>query len=456
MRNPEQGTGILLRSSRVALKQSESPEPRAQGHDATTAARRAADHVRETAPFVRAAFDITRDLVVICDPYGRIILINRAMEQFTGLDCLGVLPGVWSAYGEMFHLDGGPVADTTAPMARALRGETVRNAEMVLVGVSGRRRTTTVDSEPLFDAAGELLGAIVVWHDITDRRHAEDGLAFHEHHNPLTGLPNRALLVMLVEDALVRQQSLRGSTAVLAINVDHFADIATRLGDHSGDYSGNSLTVEVARLLNASLRRSSGSRPLDMLAHIGGDHFIALCEDVADVGAAKMIARRIAGALGAPMSISGEELSVTACIGITVTRDPRRDAEPLIREAEAAMRQAERRGAGRHETFTGEIGSQRRVRIASESSLRQALATSEFYVEYQPKIRLSTDRTVGVEALLRWMHPERGLISPWTSSRSPRSRGSSCRSVPGCSSRCAAMPCGGAQRCPAVTHSWSR
>ena len=112
------------------------------------------------------------------------------------------------------------------------------------------------------------------------------------------------------------------------------------------------------------------------------------------------------------MAIAGEKLSVTACIGITMTRDPGRDAESLIREAEAAMRQAEQRGPGRHEMFTGEIHAQRMVRIANEMSLRMALAKGEFYVEYQPKVSLVNDRTVGVEALLRWMHPERGLISP--------------------------------------------
>jgi EAL domain-containing protein (putative c-di-GMP-specific phosphodiesterase class I)/ActR/RegA family two-component response regulator len=125
-----------------------------------------------------------------------------------------------------------------------------------------------------------------------------------------------------------------------------------------------------------------------------------------------MIARRIAGALVAPMTIASEELSVTACVGITLTRDPGRDAEPLVREAEAAMQRAQRRGAGRHEMFTGEMHAQRLVRIANESSLRQALVRGEFYVEYQPKVSLVTDRTSGVEALLRWMHPERGLISP--------------------------------------------
>ena len=362
--------------------------------------------------FVRAAFDITRDLVAICDPYGRITLINHAMEQFTGIDAGAPLPGPWSSYGEMSHVDGSAIADGTDPMARALRGETTRDVELALVGRSGQRRTMTVDSEPLFDASGELIGAIVVWHDITDRRRAEDRLVFQASHNPLTGRPNRALFVTVIQDGLTRAQSLRGSTAVLAINIDHFADIATRLGDRSGDHSGDTFLIEVARRLEASLRRVSGSRPLDTLAHVGGDHFIVLCEDVADVNAAKMIARRIAASLGAPLSISGEELSVTACVGITVTRDARRDPEPLIREAETAMHRAEQRGAGRHEVFSGEMRSQRLVRIANESSLRQALARGEFYVDYQPKMSLATDRTVGVEALLRWMHPERGLISP--------------------------------------------
>ena len=209
-----------------------------------------------------------------------------------------------------------------------------------------------------------------------------------------------------------RIPSVRGWTAVLAVNIDHFADIATRLGDRSGDHSGDSFVAEVARRLELSLRRRDGSRPMDTLAHTGGDHFLVLCEDVADASAAKMIARRIAGALVAPLSIAGEELSVTACIGITLTREPGRDAEPLIREAEAAMQRAQRRGAGRHEMFTGEMHAQRLVRIANELSLRQALVRGEFYVEYQPKVSLVTDRTVGVEALLRWMHPERGLISP--------------------------------------------
>jgi diguanylate cyclase (GGDEF)-like protein/PAS domain S-box-containing protein len=393
------------------MKAWDGPERQAASRE-TTNAPLARNVVFDNAPFVRATFDTMQDLVVVCDPYGRVVLINGAMATFTGIDARGMLPEPWSAYGAMFHPDGEPFTDAMSPMGRALRGETVRGVELIMVGITGRRRTMLVDGVPLLDVAGQLLGATVVWHDITDRRHAEDQLAFHSYHDLLTGLPNRALFITVIQSGLARAKSLRGSTAVLAINIDHFADIATRIGDRAGDHSGDPFLLEVAKRLEGSLRRTSTSRPLDTLAHIGGDHFLVLCEDVADANAARMIARRIAGALGAPMAIGGEDLSVTACVGITLTRDAIRDAEPLIREAEAAMRQAEQRGAGRHEMFTGEMRAQRMVRIANESSLRMALAKDEFYVEYQPKISLVTDRTVGVEALLRWMHPERGLISP--------------------------------------------
>ena len=368
--------------------------------------------LQEGVQFVRAVFGNIRDLVAICDPYGRVTLVNHAMEVFAGLDTSSSPPELWSACGSMLDPDGTPIGDGLGPMSRALRGEIVRDLELVMVAKSGQRRLMTIDGEPLFDEVGGLLGAIVVWHDITDRSHAEDQLRFHAQHDALTGLPNRSLFLTLVKDGLAKALTVRGSTVILAINIDHFADIATRLGDRSGNHSGDAFVIEVARRLEASLRRRTGTRPLDTLAHIGGDHFLVLCEDVADASAARMIARRVAAALGSPLSMAGEQLSVTACIGITMTRDSGCDAEPLVREAERAMHGAEQRGPGRHELFSGEMRAERLVRIANELSLRDALLKGQFYVEYQPKISLVTDRTVGVEALLRWMHPERGLIPP--------------------------------------------
>jgi diguanylate cyclase (GGDEF)-like protein/PAS domain S-box-containing protein len=361
---------------------------------------------------LRAAMDGVRDLVVICDPHGTITLVNRAMEIFAGIESGAILPEPWSAYGAMLHPDGESFSPGTDPMHRSLRGESVGDEEIVFIGASGQRRNMTVDGHPLLDQAGAIAGAIVVCRDITDRRHAEDELVFDSHHDSLTGLPNRRLFIKLIERALARSHLARGSTAVLAINIDHFGDISTRIGDRSGDHSGEPFLIEIARRVGSSLRRTSSGRAPDTLAHIGGDHFLVLCENVAGAGAAALIARRISAALGSPLSMGGEALSVTACIGMTLTRDPSRDAEPLIREGEAAMRQAEQRGPGQHAMFSGEFHAERIVRIANESSLRVALERGEFYVEYQPKISLVTDRTVGVEALLRWMHPQRGLVGP--------------------------------------------
>ena len=356
--------------------------------------------------------DGVRDLVVICDPHGGVRFINRAMERFTGIEASEIVQEQWSACGAMHRPDGEAFSARTDPMSRTLRGETVRDEEILFIGVSGHRRAMTVDGEQLTNRAGVVVGAIVVCRDVTDRRHAEDQLVFHSHHDSLTGLPNRRLFIRLIEQALARAQPARGATAVLALNIDHFGDISTRIGDRSGDHSGERFLIEIARRVGSSLHRTSRARPLGALAHIGGDHFLVLCEDVAGAGAVKLIARRISDALGGSLSIAGEDLNVTACIGMTLTRDPLRDAEPLIREAEAAMRDAQQRGPGQHAMFTGEIHTERIVRIANESSLRMALDRGEFYVEYQPKISLVTDRTVGVEALLRWMHPERGLVGP--------------------------------------------
>jgi len=149
--------GHPLRNSRVALKQWEGPERLTAAHNVMDASGQASEEVHQGARFMHVALGTIRDLVAVCDNYGRVTMINRAMELFAGIDPGGLLPEPWSAYGEMFHLDGEPVTDGTGPMARALRGETVRDVEMVMVGKSGRRRTMTVDGEPLFDVAGEPL-----------------------------------------------------------------------------------------------------------------------------------------------------------------------------------------------------------------------------------------------------------------------------------------------------------
>jgi diguanylate cyclase (GGDEF)-like protein len=140
------------------------------------------------------------------------------------------------------------------------------------------------------------------------------------------------VFIDLTRDALARIPRNMGLLALLAIDLDHFAEIATRVGDRSGDYSGDDVLIEVARRLDTSLRMRSGSqRSKNTLGHLGGDRFLVICEEVADADAAEIIAERIAATLGAPMQLAGESLNLTAGLGIALTRDSGGDPEPLIR-----------------------------------------------------------------------------------------------------------------------------
>ena len=223
----------------------------------------AADLLQREQRFVRAAFGYMRELVMVCDPQGNVILINHAMETFAGLDPTGVLPELATEAYKLSLPDGTLVGPDESPMAQALRGELVHDIEMVVTSATGQQCRMVANGERLSDPDGSVLGAIVVWRDITEQRTAEEQLAFHSLHDALTGLPNRALFIDRVRTALVRAPRYAWSTAVLAINLDHFADLAIRLGDGSAD----KLLLEVAQRLEVTLRPyDSVSRPVDTLA----------------------------------------------------------------------------------------------------------------------------------------------------------------------------------------------
>ncbi|MGA7986846.1 MAG: EAL domain-containing protein [Candidatus Dormiibacterota bacterium] len=399
----------MLTTSRGTLTNPDSAERQPATVLITRAQRHDDELLRREQRFVRAAFGSMRDLVMVCDPQGRVILINHAMEVFCGLEPGGVLPELSSEYGRMLQPDGTPATAEQAPLGMALRGAPVLGMEMLLVSKSGRRRRMVADGEPLLDADGALLGALVVWRDITDQRDAEERLAFSVLHDSLTGLPNRALFIDRVRSALVRAPRYGWSTAVLAINLDHFADVAIRLGEGSADR----LLLQVAQRLEVTLRPYDiVARPVDTLARLGGDRFLLMCEDMADANAAAAVANRIEATLLEPITIGDDVVRLSAAIGITVTRDPGQDPETLILEAETAMRRSRMRGTGRYQPFVPEMRAELRARGKDEDSLRKALAREEFSVVYQPIVDLNSELTVGVEALLRWNHPDRGLVSP--------------------------------------------
>jgi diguanylate cyclase (GGDEF)-like protein len=235
-----------------------------------------------------------------------------------------------------------------------------------------------------------------------ERKRAEVALAHQALHDPLTGLPNRALFLDRLENALARAQRGSAGIGVLFLDLDRFKVVNDSLGHEAGDR----LLLDVANRLRGVVR------PGDTVARFGGDEFTILCE-VRGERDAVLIAERVAGAVEAPFTLDDTEAFLTTSLGIALTMG-REDAgaEALIRDADAAMYRAKERGKSRYELFDSDMRSRAVDRLEVENALHRALDRGEFRVFYQPAVDLRTGEVIGVEALVRWQHPERGLVGP--------------------------------------------
>ena len=358
---------------------------------------------------LRTTFKTTHDLVVGCDVDGIITSMNPAMRRFAGLAPDGPIPATCALLGTARTAKGKAPPGKSALLKRSLGAEALTDLEVTLEAAAGFRRTMVASGERLVTSGGVLVGALEVLRDITDQRASEVRASRQAGLDPLTKLPDRAAFVRQVKIALRRASRYHWSTAVLAINLDDFSLMSKRLGKDGG----NQVLAEVARRLTATIRsHDSVASGVDTASRLGGDQFLLLCEDITDSEAAESVALRVAEALRVPMTKGGAVLTITAGVGITLTVDPHHDPEALIFEAETAMHIAKQGGPGRHELFVPEMGAQLQARMDNADALREALAKGEFRVVYQPKVSLLTDRITGVEALLRWHDPTRGVIPP--------------------------------------------
>jgi diguanylate cyclase (GGDEF)-like protein/PAS domain S-box-containing protein len=248
----------------------------------------------------------------------------------------------------------------------------------------------------------DIVGAVVAFVDITERKVAEERIRSLAYYDALTGLPNRILLQDRLTQAMASASRRQEKVALLFLDLDRFKDT----NDSRGHSVGDDLLKEVAERLKRQIRDT------DTVSRLGGDEFVVVLTQVKHMADSAVTASRIMSAMKSGFVIQGHSLSVSCSLGISIFPEHGTDVETLIKNADAAMYCAKDNGRASFRFFTEEMNAQVVERLALESGLRQALDKKELFLVYQPQMDIATGRITGLEALLRWQHPELGLVPP--------------------------------------------
>ncbi|SMH39891.1 bifunctional diguanylate cyclase/phosphodiesterase [Azospirillum agricola] len=283
----------------------------------------------------------------------------------------------------------------------ALQGESgkLETDQPLLTG--GRRSHFSLHFQPV-TADGELMFVLAFAEDIGEKRRAEQHIQYLAHFDALTGLPNRVLLFDRIAQALHEARRDGGKVGVLFIDLDRFKVINDSLGHSFGD----EVLRSVARRLQAGLRDTG------TVGRLGGDEFLIVVRQVADPADAAAVAETVVAQLASPFQVGGQSFVVTPSVGISLYPDDADDVEGLIRCADIAMYNAKETGRNAYRFVTREMGAKSRERMDLEASLRRAIRDGELFLVYQPQVATADGRIVGLEALVRWRHPQDGLVMP--------------------------------------------
>jgi diguanylate cyclase (GGDEF)-like protein/PAS domain S-box-containing protein len=334
--------------------------------------------------------------VLAFDDHGVVTFANPAAETLLG----------WSR-GELIGREmaqdvdpDGRVGEHWVHLPRLRGGETLRIDEHVITARDGTPLDVALTASPVL-RDNEVVGAVVVLRDVRDRKALRQELVHQAFHDPLTGLPNRALFLDRLSHARARSTRDGGTQAVLFVDVDRFKVVNDSLGHRIGDEVLQTVASRIVGVL----------RPSDTVARFGGDEFTVLLEQVRDATEAAQTAERIQRALQAPVIAAGREVVVTVSIGIAVA-EPGNAPGDLLAAADIAMYQAKSSGKNRYVLAAADADERALARLDLEMELRQAISSNQLEVHYQPVVHAQSGALYGLEALVRWRHPILGLLAP--------------------------------------------
>ncbi|MCB2012245.1 MAG: EAL domain-containing protein [Geminicoccaceae bacterium] len=387
------GESVWIRENARAVRGRDGHLLHYEGHVEDITVRRRLEESRQLR--AQAAVSGISDALLICDNSGSAIFVNRAFETMLGHDqtSLARMGGVW-------RLSTQP--NIASRIYGTLKRRELWTGEVELSCADGGSLPVEMRVSPIHDEAGEAIGAVLICTDITTRRQAERQLVDLARTDPLTGLGNRLLFNERLDTAVEQTAGWSTSLAVLCLDLDRFKEINDTLGHAIGD----DLLVAVAH----RLRECCGET--DLLARLGGDEFAIVQVEVGQPEAARRLARRIVEALGESFRIGDHWLDIGASIGIALSNEMSASKSELLRHADIALYRAKSGGGNRFCVFEQTMHRELMERKKLEQDLRDAIAENGLSVHYQPQLGMHDGAIGSVEALVRWNHPERGMIPP--------------------------------------------
>jgi diguanylate cyclase (GGDEF)-like protein/PAS domain S-box-containing protein len=342
--------------------------------------------------------DQSAEGIFILDAREQIIVVNAAFEQLTELkasDVLGKSLGVLRSerHDDAFYRG----------IRKVLREKGVWRGEIWIPRRNSKMFPAWASMSMVRDQSGAPTHFVGIFSDITIHKQDQERMLRLAHYDVLTDLPNRALLLQHLNQMTKTAERKNTKVAVIFLDLDHFKEVNDSLGHDSGD----ELLQTVAKRLSSSVRAGQ-----DTVARMGGDEFVVLLPGLESTGDLATVAQKLLSCFLVPVDLKGQQLTVTASIGIAVYPDDGRAPQELIQSADAAMYQAKSAGRNNFKFYTSDLQRRAMEMLSTENGLRRAIDQQEFILEYQPQVSLRTGRLVGAEALIRWNRPGEGLVMP--------------------------------------------